>query len=157
MDTFRVSFWGHRKIDDVLFIERSLEKMICTLLQQHTYVEFLVGREGEFDQWVSSTIRRCKRTVRDDNSAHIWVMPYMTAEYQENEESFQAYYDEITVCEASSEVHFKNAYQIRNRDMVNRSNLVVFCVQHECGGAWKTMQYVKKTGISFMNLGDKNN
>ena len=93
MDTFRVSFWGHRKIDDIFFIEKSLEKMICTLLQQHTYVEFLVGREGEFDQLVSSTIPRCKRTVRNDNSAHIWVMPYVTVEYQENEESFQNHID----------------------------------------------------------------
>lgn len=151
-----MSFFGHRKIDNVLLIEKSLEKMICELLQQHAYIEFLVGREGEFDQLVSSTIRRCKRTIRDDNSAHIWVMPYLSAEYRKNEETFQAYYDEIMVCEASLKAYFKNAYQTRNQDMVNRSDLVVFCVQHESGGAWKTMQYVKKVGIPFVNLSDKN-
>ena len=44
------------------------------------YIEFLVGRDGEFDQLVSSTIRRCKRTIRDDNSSLVLVLPYMTAE-----------------------------------------------------------------------------
>ena len=157
MDIYRVSFFGHRKIDNTLLIEKSLEIIICELLQQHAYVEFLVGREGEFDQLVSSVIRRCKRTIRDDNSAHIWVMPYMSSTYQDNEESFRNYYDEIVVCENSSNSHFKRAYQIRNQDMVNQSNLVVFCVQHESGGAWKTMRYAKKKGVSLLNLNDSKN
>ncbi len=40
------------------------------------HVEFLVGRNGEFDQLVSSTVRRVKRNFRDDNSALVLVLPY---------------------------------------------------------------------------------
>ena len=154
MDIYRVSFFGHRVVEDPLNIEKKLEMLICELLLQHDYVELLVGREGEFDQMVSSVIRRSKREIRGDNSSHIWVMPYLSVEYQKNEQAYQEYYDEIIVCESSSKAHFKRAYQIRNREMIDRSDLAVFCVQQECGGAWKAMQYAKKMGVSFKNIND---
>ena len=155
LNTFTVSFFGHRMIDDVFEIENRLEQLIRTLLREHQYVEFFVGRDGEFDQLVSSTIRRCKREYRSDNSAHIWVLPYVTAEYRENEESFRDYYDEIEVCEAAAGSHYKNAHQTRNRAMVDRSDLVVLCIQHESGGAWQTMKYAKKQEKTCINLNEQ--
>ena len=152
MNTFTVSFFGHRRIENALEIENRLEQLIRTLLWEHEYIEFLVGRDGEFDQLVSSTICRCKRQYRSDNSAHIWVLPYLTAEYRDNEESFRNYYDEIEVCEAAARSHYKNAYQTRNRIMVDKSDLVVFCIQRESGGAWQTMKYAKKQGIPYINI-----
>ena len=155
MNTYTVSFFGHRMMDNTLEIENRLEQLIRTLLSEHEYVEFLVGRDGEFDQLVSSTIRRCKRECRSNNSAHIWVMPYVTAEYRDNEESFRDYYDEIEVCETAAVGHYKNAHQTRNRAMVDRSDLVVFCIQHASGGAWQTMKYAKKQGKSCINLNEQ--
>ena len=152
MEVFTVSFFGHRMVDNALGIENRLEQLIRTLLREHEYVEFLVGRDGEFDQLVSSVIRRCKREYRSDNSSHIWVLPYVTAEFRDNEESFRDYYDEIEVCEAAAGDHYKNAHQTRNRAMVDRSNLVVFCVQHESGGAWRTIKYAKKQGKHYINI-----
>ena len=154
MEVFTVSFFGHRMIDDVLEIENRLEQLIRTLLSEHEYVEFLVGRDGEFDQLVSSVIRRCKREYRSNNSAHIWMLPYITAEFRDNEESFRDYYDEIEVCEAAAMGHYKNAHQTRNRAMVDRSDLVVFCIQRGSGGAWQTMKYAKKQGTLGINLND---
>ena len=155
MNTYTVSFFGHRKIDNALEIESRLEQLIRTLLREHEYIQFLVGRDGEFDQMVSSAIRRCKREYRSDNSAHIWVLPYVTAEYRDNEESFRDYYDEIEVCEAAAGCYYKNAHQTRNRTMVNRSDMVVFCIQHESGGAWQTMKYAKKQGKPCINLNEQ--
>lgn len=155
MNTYTVSFFGHRVIENALEIENRLEQLIRTLLWEHDYVEFLVGRDGEFDQLVSSAIRRCKREYRSDNSAHIWVLPYLTAEFRDNEESFRDYYDEIVVCEAAAGSHYKNAHQTRNRAMVDRSDLVVFCIQHESGGAWQTLKYAKKQGIPCININEQ--
>ena len=154
MNVYTVSFFGHRVIEDPLLIEQHLERLIRKLLKEKEYVEFLVGRDGEFDQTVSSVIRRCKRTVRDDNSAHVWVLPYPTAEYRDNEESFREYYDEIEICGASADGHFKGAHQARNRAMVDRSHLVVFCIQHDSGGAWQTMRYARKQGKPYININD---
>ena len=154
MNVRTISFFGHRELSDSLRIEQCLEKLIRKLLKENEYVEFLVGREGEFDQLVSSTIRRCKRFIRDDNSALVWVLPYVTAEFLNNEQSFRQYYDEIEICSSAAAGHFKGAHQIRNREMVERSDLVVFCIQRESGGAWQTMKYAKKIGKNIINLND---
>ena len=154
MNLFSVSFFGHREVDVPFVIEQQLEAIIRELLLTKEYVEFLVGRDGEFDQLVSSTVRRCKRTIRDDNSSLILVLPYMTAEYRYNEQAFHEYYDEIEICPESAEKHYKSAHQVRNRSMVDRSDLVIFCVEHNSGGAYRTMQYAKKAGAKIVNLSD---
>lgn len=152
MNIYTVSFFGHRMIDRPFPIEQRIEKMIHKLLSEKEYVEFLIGRDGDFDQLVSSVVRRCKRTFRDDNSALVWVMPYKTAEYRDNEETFHNYYDDIEVCGTSSGGHFKRAHQTRNRQMVSRSDLVVFFVDRKTGGAYRTLQFARKTGKNVVNL-----
>ena len=152
MNIFTVSFFGHRIIDNPFPLEQKLEDLIRELLHSKEYVEFLIGRDGEFDQIVSSTIRRCKRSVRNDNSALVLVLPYATAEYLNNEQSFHDYYDEVEICAEAAEHHFKSAHQIRNRSMVDRSDLVVFCVEHSSGGAFQTMQYAKKVNANIVNF-----
>ena len=139
-------------IDRPFPIEQQLEKQIRELLTKKEYVEFLVGRDGEFDQLVSSSVRRCKRAIRDDNSALVWVMPYETAEYRDNEDAFHNYYDEVEVCAASAGGHFKGSHQKRKRQMVDRSDLVVFFVERETGGAYQTMRYAEKNGKRYINL-----
>ena len=61
VEIYTVCFFGHRRILNQLPIDRKLEEVIANLLQEHSYVEFLVGRDGDFDQMVSSAIRRCQR------------------------------------------------------------------------------------------------
>lgn len=82
LNTYTVTFIGHRYIDNMFRIESRLEDIIRDLIQEHEYVEFLVGRDGEFDQIVSSTVLRVKRQVGNKNSALVWVMPYPRAEYE---------------------------------------------------------------------------
>ena len=93
MDTYTVSFLGHRKLDSPILIEEQLEAIVLNLLSTKAYIEFLVGRDGDFDLLAASVIHRCKRTFRNDNSSLVWVMPYPTAEYRDNESAYRAYYD----------------------------------------------------------------
>lgn len=93
MDLFTVSFFGHRIVPEFWKAEARVESLIHTLLLEKEYVEFLVGRNGDFDQIVSSAVKRQQRRVRDDNSALILVLPYPTAELRDNLENFEAYYD----------------------------------------------------------------
>ena len=151
MNTYTVSFFGHRNIDNPFPVEDALNDLIRSLLQSKEYVEFLVGRNGDFDQLVSSAIRRCKREIRDNNSAHVWVLPYPTADFRDYEEDYRAYYDEIEIFN-SGDKHYKAAFQARNREMVDRSDLVVFFVERNEGGAYQTMQYAMKEGKACRNL-----
>ncbi len=155
MDTYVVSFFGHRRMDNPLTIDRRLDALIRRLLLEKPYVEFLVGRDGDFDQLVSSAIHRAKRTIRNDNSSLVWVLPYATAEYRNHAESYHEYYDEVEICEAAAGSHYKAAFQARNRSMVDRSDLVVFYIDHNSGGAYQTMRYARKQGVPCINLYDE--
>ena len=125
MNTFTVSFFGHREISNQLLVEERLEKIIREIIITKEYAEFLVGRDGWFDQIAASVIRRTIRKSDYGNSALVLVLPYMTAEYRNNQKNFLDYYDEVEVCSESESAHFKAAIQIRNRKMVDRSDLVV--------------------------------
>lgn len=154
MDIFTVAFFGHRYIDSFPDAEAGVEEIVRRLLDRKQYVEFLVGREGDFDQIVSSTIKRMKRTFRDDNSSLTWVLPYPTADFVNNEEEYGDYYDNIEVCEESSKTHFKGAIQARNKSMVDRADLIVCYIDHKSGGAYQTLKYAMKQEKEIINIAD---
>ena len=156
MEIYTVSLFDHRRLDSPVQIEKQLGKLTLELLSSKTYVEFLVGRDGDFDLLAASVIHRCQRIFRADNSFLVWVMPYLTAEYRGREESFREYYNEIEICEEAAGKHFKAAFQTRNRCMIDRSDLAVFYVRHKSGGAWRTLEYARKRGtpVWYISPGD---
>ena len=154
MNLFTVSFFGHRRIINYQSVEESVDKVVRMLIRDKEYVDFLVGRDGDFDQIVSSAIIRAKKYVFAENSSHICVFPYQRAIYTNNQEAFENYYDEIEICAESSLAHPKRAIQIRNRCMVDRSDLVVFFTQNNYGGAYQTLRYAVKQGKEIINLAE---
>lgn len=144
LNIYTVSFFGHRELTHFVDIQEQLEKLIRQLLEKKEYVEFLVGRNGAFDSLVSSVIRMVKREYRDDNSCHILVLPYYTKEYSYNISYFEKFFDEVEICKESENAFFKSAIQIRNKNMVDRSDLTVFYIEKESGGAYSTYKYAQK-------------
>ena len=76
MDIYIVSFFGHREIENALEVERKLETKITELIQTKQYIEFLVGREGEFDILAASVVKRVKKQMNYNNCSITWVLPY---------------------------------------------------------------------------------
>ena len=152
LDIYTVAFFGHRYIDDPLKAEELLEEQIRKLISEKEYVDFLVGRNGEFDQCVSSTVLRVRKNVRDDNSALVLMLPYPTAEYLNNEEYFHDYYTDVEISYAASMAHPKSAIQIRNREMVDRADLIICYVEEKRGGTWQTIQYATTQEKIVINL-----
>ena len=152
MEIYTVSFFGHREIENALEVERKLETKITELIQTKQYIEFLVGREGEFDILAASVVKRVKKQMNYNNCSITWVLPYMKAEFKNNEKEFLEYYDDVEICERSAKAHFKSAMQIRNRAMVDKSDFVICCIQHKNGGAYKTVQYAKKHNKDIINV-----
>ena len=52
--------------------------------------------------------------MRDDSSVLVRITPYPKAEYEDNTESLDSYYDEVEVCQESCSAHFKAAITIKN-------------------------------------------
>ena len=89
---------------------------------------------------------------RDDNSALVLVLPYPMAEYLNNENCFHDYYTDVEISYAASIAHPKSAIQIRNREMVDRADLIICYIEHGKGGAWQTVDYAMKQGKVVINL-----
>ena len=154
MNIYTVSFFGHREIERPIETENRLDKLLHDLINQNEYIEFLIGRDGEFDLLASSVIKRAINKYGYGNTSLILVLPYMKAEYRDNEENYLDYYDEVEICAESVGIHYKSAIQIRNRNMVDRSDLVVCCIQRKIGGAYKTVQYTMKQNRKIINIAD---
>lgn len=61
MDTYTVSFLGHREISQPFLISERLEKVVREIIIKKEYAESIVGRGGEFDQLASFVIRRVEK------------------------------------------------------------------------------------------------
>ena len=60
MNIYTVSFFGHRELPNMFELEDKLMSILRELISKKEYVEFLVGRNGDFDQlygeWKSKNI-----------------------------------------------------------------------------------------------------
>ena len=155
MQIFTVTCFGHRRISDPITLEHNLEAIVCQLLDSKEYVDFLLGRDGDFDLMAAAVIKRCQRKFRTDNSSITWVLPYSKAELTRNADAFAQYYDRIEIMETPC--HRKAAYQKRNESMVDRADMVLLWVEHAHGGAYRAMRYAEKQGKETVLLVPKNN
>lgn len=154
LNIFTVAFFGHRYLDNPIEIADLLEEQIIKLIDDKEYIDFLVGRNGEFDSLVSSTVTRMRKNYRDDNSSLVLMLPYPTAEYVKNKAGFEKFYNDIEICEKASMAHPKSAIEIRNREMVDRAELIVCYVERNEGGAYKAMKYALKQNKTVVNLAE---
>ena len=152
-----VSFFGHRCIeDDIWGIDEKLREIVQLFINRSDYVEFLVGADGDFDRIVSSAIKHEQKALDSINACHILVLPYVRTEITDRHSGYKTFYNEIEICEKSCDAHPKDAFRIRNRDMVDRSNLVVFYVNTPYGGAYNAVKYAAKRGTKIFNIGSLN-
>ena len=156
MDIYTVSFFGHRYVENGMEIENRLNKILYDIIAHREYIDFLIGRDGEFDLLASAAVKRAIHSYACGNMHFILVLPHMKAEYRDNKYSYLDYYDEVEICSESVESHLKSAIQVRNRSIVDRSDLVICCIHHKSGGAYKTIQYAEKQGKKIVNLADEN-
>ena len=149
MQTYTIAFFGHRRIEDIHTSEKRLTELIEKRLEEKEYIEFLVGRNGDFDRIVSSVIRTVQKRKGSVTSAHVLVLPYLTAEYLHNREAFETYYDEIECFDSS---YFKNAITKRNRAMINRADEILFYLERKTGGAYEAYRYAREKGKKTENI-----
>ena len=148
LDVYRISFIGHREIYGQISLHKKLEEIVRECLCAHEFIEFYVGRNGDFDILAASVIKKVQRSFGDHDSALNLVLPYpiKDLEYYEN------YYDEVHI-PIDSDIHPKAAITKRNQWMIDNSDLLIAYVEPDHkGGAYTTVKYAEKKGIKIINL-----
>ncbi|MBQ8319711.1 MAG: hypothetical protein IJX81_02425 [Clostridia bacterium] len=147
LDIYRVSFIGHRDIYQYREIENELEKVIYDLLYSKEYVEFYVGRNGDFDIMVASVIKRVQKDFGNHNSTLILVLPYPVKDM----EYYEKYYDEI-ILPVSSKTHYKAAITERNKWFIDNTDLLIAYVIKDKGGAAQCLNMAIKQNRKILRL-----
>jgi hypothetical protein len=147
---YTVCLFGHRRIDDFILPEQNLRSTLSSILQAHSCVEFLIGRNGEFDTLAASAIKGLQKRYEGIGEL-VLVLPYKVADIP----YYEAYYDAVQISEKAQQAHPKAAITLRNQEMVDRADLVVVFVEKQYGGAYAAMQYARKQGKAVLNLAKK--
>ncbi len=151
MNTYRISFVGHREITDFLNVEKVLKNIIATILKSDDFIEFYIGNNGDFDRMVTSVIRHLRKTLGAHNSELILVLPYTNC----NTRAFELQYDSVIIPDALHKIHPKRAITERNFWMIRNSDLLICYVTHKSGGAFTAFKYAKKRArIQVKNIAD---
>ena len=147
-DIYRVTFFGHRRIYNIREIEEKLVPILKELILTKEYVEFYIGRNGDFDEFVASVIKRVQKQLDRDNNVMILTLPYTVKDI----EYYADYYDEIVIPEAIGKAHPKAAITLRNRWMVDTADLVIAYIEHEKGGAYAAVKYANNIDKNIINI-----
>lgn len=157
MDIYTVSFFGHRELNESLTVEKRLDQIIEYFIKNKAHIEFLVGREGEFDMLVSSCIYRSDKRFAAGNITHVLVLPQERPEFSRNMDSLLKYYSKVEICDGSRMSYMKTAVRIRNRDMIDRSDLVVCYVKDKQDIAYEAIQYAVSRHKKVINIANDQN
>ena len=147
-DIYRVAFFGHRRIYNIREIEEKLVPILNELILTKEYVEFYIGRNGEFDEFAASVIKREQKQLDRGNSVLILTLPYTVKDI----EYYADYYDEIVIPDAIGKAHPKAAITLRNRWMADTADLIIAYVEREEGGAYAAVKYANKNNKNVINL-----
>ncbi|MBQ7384080.1 MAG: hypothetical protein IJV72_04740 [Clostridia bacterium] len=149
MRIYRATFIGHREIHTTRELDERLESDIEELIRHNEFVEFYIGRNGDFDILVASIIKRVQRRLGKEKSALILVLPYEVKDM----EYYEKYYDDIII--PIEGVHFKSAIGARNRWMVDKCDVLFAYVERSEGGAADCLTYAEKQGLKIINYAER--
>ena len=146
---YRVSFIGHRQVEHFREVEEQLTKIVKGLVCSKEFVEFYIGRNGDFDILAASVIKKVQENYGKANNTLILIIPYKIADF----EYMEKYYDEIWYPDELHGVHYKSAITKRNEWFSDHSDLLVAYVTKDHGGAYDCMKKAQQKGVFVAQIG----
>ena len=152
-------------------VEKPLREVLERLVTERGVRVFYTGGMGEFDELFARTVRSMKREY--PSLRLVFVMPYLTRELSTGKQRYgaayggqiaratydgpgmgwhEAQYDGILIPAELDGVHPKAAIGLRNRWMVDRSDIVIAALHRDFGGAAEAVRYAEKRGKEVVRI-----
>ena len=147
-NTYKVVLFGHRDFDGHRMLDEKLYPLLKELIRAKAYVEIYIGRNGEFDIYAATIVKRVQAACGSDNNSFICVLPYKSKDI----DHYEDYYDSVIIPECVENTHPKGALTKRNKWMIEESDLLICYVERKCGGAFNALKYAEKLGKKIVNL-----
>jgi len=149
-NTYKVVLFGHRNFCGHRILDEYLYPLLGDLLSTKPFVEIYIGRNGEFDIYAATIVKRVKKAFGTPNNEFICVLPYPIKDM----EYYEDYYDSVMIPECVEKAHPKGAIAKRNKWMVEQADLFICYVEAEEGGAYNALKYAKKLKKQIINLAE---
>lgn len=146
--TYRVALFGHRDFGEHKMLDKYLLELLKDLIRSQDFLEVYIGRNGEFDVYAATVMKRAQKELGKSNNDFICVLPYPN----KDAEYYEKYYDSVIIPDCLHAVHPKGAIIKRNRWMVEQADLVVCYVERKSGGAYRALRYAEMLGKQVVNL-----
>ena len=139
-----ITFCGHGSIPLPLHseIRKKLSEVLKTSAKEGA-VRFLLGGYGDFDNICADEVKKLKKDF--ENIESILVLPYPRKTIDTSP------YDK-TIIAPLGNVSPQKAIPLRNRFLVDSSEIVIAYVKNPCGGAKTTLDYAALQGKYIVNL-----
>jgi len=147
-EVYRVALFGHRDFCQHKRLDDKLYPLVKEVLRTKDFVEIYIGRDGEFDIYAASVIKRVQMVMGSENSELNLVLPYVRKDI----EYYEKYYDRVSI---PISAHPKIAITKRNEWVVEQADLVICYVERKKGGAYTAMKYAETLGKAVLNLADE--
>ncbi len=142
-----ITFCGHSKLIEQNIIRAHLTRELRTLLE-HGNHKFYLGGYGDFDLLAAKVLYELKQEYPETET--ILILPYL-------DRPLDASLYDSTIYPPLENVPKRYAISRRNKWMVEQADMVIACVDHDWGGASKTLEYAVKKGLRIINLGGLHN
>ena len=109
-DTYRVVLFGHRDFYGHRTLDERLYPLLKDLIRTKPFVEIYIGRNGEFDIYAATVVKRVQNAMGKANNEFICVLPYP----EKDMEYYEEYYDNVMIPECIGRTHPKGAITKRN-------------------------------------------
>ena len=140
--------FGHRVL--LMDVEKPLRDVLERLVAERGVRVFYTGGMGEFDELFARTVRSMKREC--PSLRLVLVMPYLTERLNMDKMFYESLYDEILIPAELDGVHPKAAIGLRNRWMVDHSDIVIAALHRDFGGAAEAVRYAEKVGKKVVRI-----
>lgn len=123
--------------------------LLRELLRTKKFIEIYIDRDGEFDTYAATLVKRVQRDYDDSHMIEFnLILPYP----QKDMEDFEKHYDRVDI---PISAHPKLAITKRNEWMAEQADLVLCYIERESGGAYKAVKYARTLGKEVINLAEE--
>ena len=133
-------------------VKQRLEAEIEVFLSGTDSAVFYVGGRGDFDRMAAAAVRAARERHRDKKIQLYLVEPYMHEGLNRYKENNEMLYDGVIIPHELLGIPPKAAITMRNRWMVDQSDLLIAFVQRDFGGAYEMLKYARRKNVTVVNI-----
>ena len=151
----RCCFTGHRP-DKMELGEKEIKPLLEKAIDNaiiNGYVTFITGMAMGTDIWAAEIV--LKRKKSNKNLHLICALPHPGFESRRSMIEKMRFNKIIKKADISKEInshYFTGCYQVRNKWMVDRSNLVIAVFNGKKSGTKNTVDYARRKGVNVVNV-----